>query len=626
MNVMTEEQNNTALAEGVNIIKGHVKHLSATPGVYRMLDESGDVLYVGKAKSLKSRVASYTNPNGVSYRIARMIAETRDMMFVHTHTEAEALLLESNLIKKLKPKYNILLRDDKSFPYVLITEDHDFPLLTKHRGAQKIKGSYFGPFANAGAVNRTIGFLQKAFMIRNCSDNVFAGRARPCLQYHIKRCTAPCVGYVSKEEYAEQIRHVKEFMSGESRAIQDEYAAKMQAASDALDYEQAAKYRDRIKAMAALQGRQDIHIQGLKDCDVVCLVRKEGRACIQVFFFRAGQNYGNKAYFPRHSDDDPDGDILASFLAQFYESRPVPPDILVNMMPSEHTLLEDAFNSRQDTMRKVSITTAQRGKKRRVIDFVLKNCEDALDRELLRVTSEKKIMDALVDLFELENVPSRIEVYDNSHVSGTNMVGAMVVAGPDGFQKNAYRKFNIRSADASDDYGMMREVIMRRFSRAIKEGHSKEKGIWPDLLLIDGGLGQLNAVHEVLEDLNIADDLVVVAIAKGVDRHAGRERFFMKGRDEFTLPPNDAVMHYLQRLRDEAHRYAIGVHRARRDKEMKGSALDHIPGVGGKRKKALLLYFGSVKNVETAALADLKKVEGISDSLAEIIYGYFHEN
>ena len=458
------------IKQGLSVIKQHAKLLPDSPGVYRMIDKHENTLYVGKAKSLIKRVKSYTSLNGLSFRIQRMIAETADMIFIQTETEAEALLLESNLIKKLKPRYNILLRDDKSFPYLLMTQDHDFPLLTKHRGAQKLKGHYFGPFANVSAVNRTLAFLQKVFMIRNCSDNVFANRKRPCLQYHIKRCTAPCVGYVSKDEYAEQIRHVLDFMQGKSQDVQKTLSKRMQAASENMDYEQAAKYRDRIKALSALQGKQDINIQGLGDLDVLCLVRKENKVCIQVFFFRTGQNYGNKAYFPRHSEDDSDDQIFASFLAQFYESKPVPPEIVVNMSLSEAALLEHAFNSKPNILRKTKIIVPARGKRKRLIDFVSKNADQALEHELLKRASEIKTLQKVSEHLELAEIPGRIEIYDNSHISGTDMVGAMVVAGLEGLQKNAYRKFNIKTAAAADDYGMMREVMERRFGRALREG------------------------------------------------------------------------------------------------------------------------------------------------------------
>lgn len=615
-----------SLQKGRDVIKSYAKDLPDTAGVYRMLDKNTEVLYVGKAKALKKRVISYSRTDGLSTRIQRMVAQTETMEFVHTHTEAEALLLESNLIKKLKPRYNILLRDDKSFPYILMTGDHDFPQVTKHRGAKSRKGQYYGPFASAGLVNRTIAALQRAFMLRNCTDSVFKSRTRPCLQYHIKRCTAPCVGYVSKEEYAEQLVEVKEFLSGKSKALQERLAGKMQKASEDMQYEQAALYRDRIRAMTSIQSRQDINIDGVQDADVIALFQKEGRTCIQAFFFRGGQNFGNRAYFPRHSEEDNDDAIMAVFLAQFYENKPVPPDIIVSHMPEDQTLLEEAFALKSE--RKVTILKPQRGGKRRAIEFALKNAQTALARHTLEKAQETQNLQGVAELFSMDEPPTRIEVYDNSHISGTNMVGAMIVAGEGGLQKNAYRKFNIKKATASDDYGMMREVMERRFKRALKEqedsSYKREGSGWPDLLLIDGGLGQYNAVREVLEEFGILDELTLVSIAKGEDRNAGRETFFTATRKDFTLPINDPVLHYLQRLRDEAHRFAIGAHRAKRQKAMISSPLDEIAGVGSARKKALLLHFGSAKAVAEAGVADLQNVEGISQSVAQKIYDHFH--
>ncbi|MCB9989501.1 MAG: excinuclease ABC subunit UvrC [Rhodospirillales bacterium] len=614
---MSEDSQENPLENGVTVIRRLVKILPDQPGVYRMLDEAGEVLYVGKAKSLKKRVVSYTRPDKLPGRLQRMITATRDMMFVTTHTEAEALLLEANLIKKLKPRYNVLLRDDKSFPYILITGDHDFPLLTKHRGAQKRKGDYFGPFANAGAVNRTIAILQKAFMLRNCSDSVFAARTRPCLQYQIKRCTAPCVNFCTKDEYAAQVRQARDFLSGESKAIQAEMAAAMQQASTAQDYEAAAGLRDRIKALAAVQGHQDINIPGMGDADVFGLFREGGRACVQVFFFRAGQNFGNRAYFPRASEEDTDGLLLSAFIAQFYANKPPPKEILVSCPPEDETLLAEALA--------VSITQPRRGAKKRLADFVVRNAREALERESLKLAGEQKNREAVAELFAMAKPPQRIEVYDNSHISGTNMVGAMVVAGPEGFRKSAYRKFNIRRAKESDDYGMMREVMERRFSRSLKDGSGPGSEDWPDLLLIDGGKGQLSVVMEVLEALGVAGDVTVVGIAKGPDRNAGREQFFMPGREPFQLPIDDPALHYLQRLRDEVHRFAIGAHRARRSKDIARSPLDDIPGIGAQRKKALLMHFGSAQAVTTAGIKDLQAVDGISKAVAEKIYGWFHQ-
>lgn len=619
---MDDEDGITALECGAQVIQGYVKRLPDTPGVYRMLSESGEALYVGKAKSLKKRVANYARPEALPIRLQRMIALTREMEFVHTHTEAEALLLESNLIKKLKPKYNVLLRDDKSFPYILMTGDHDFPQVVKHRGAKKREGKYYGPFASAGDVNRTIAILQRVFQLRNCSDSYFAQRSRPCLQYHIKRCTAPCVGKVSKAGYEEQIAEAQAFLDGKSDAIQRRMAGKMQEASAVQDYEAAAVYRDRIQALSSIQARQDINVAGLGNVDVMALVQKEGRSCVQVFFFRAGRNYGNRSYFPRHDRDEEISAVMAAFMAQFYENKPVPKEVLVNVMPQEQALLEEAFGSKVG--HKVRLVCPQRGDRKRVVDFVERNAREALARNLVEKAGEAKLLKGVADLFGMDEAPGRIEVYDNSHISGTNMVGGMIVAEPDGFNKAAYRKFNIKHADASDDFGMMREVMERRFKRALKENPDMDGADWPDLLLIDGGKGQLSAVTEVLEDYGVLDALSVVAISKGPDRNAGREQFHMNGRASFQLPVNDAVLHYLQRLRDEAHRYAIGTHRARRQKEITASPLDGVPGVGAKRKKALLAYFGSGKAVAGASVKDLQKVEGVSEALAQAIYDHFH--
>ncbi len=619
--IMQDDNPVGIIEAGIKTIRAYVKNLPETAGVYRMLGEKDEVLYVGKAKALKRRVNSYTLVDKLPVRLQRMVAQTIKMEFVHTHTEVEALLLESNLIKKLKPRYNILLRDDKSFPYILITK-HDFPQISKHRGVKTQKGEYFGPFASAGNVNRTITMLQRAFLLRNCTDSNFASRQRPCLQYHIKRCTAPCVGYASKEEYAEQIREVMEFFSGQSRALQERFSQKMQEASAEENFESAAEYRDRIRALSSLHSAQDINVEGLKDADVVALVQQSGRSCIQVFFFRAGQNYGNNSYFPRHAEDEPPEKILGVFMAQFYENKPVPKEIIASHAVEEKALLEEALGFK--TGHKIEINTPQRGMRRRLVEFALRNAEEALKRQMIAQTSQGKLLDGVAELFGLEGRPQRIEVYDNSHISGTNMVGGMIVAGPDGFIKNSYRKFNIKNAAASDDYAMMREVLERRFSRALKEGKSKGDEDWPDVLLIDGGLGQYNAVKDMLEECGVVDDVTLVAISKGPDRHAGREKFFIEGRFGFQLPINDPVLHYLQRLRDEAHRFAIGAHRTRRKNEQNVSALDTVPGIGAKRKKALLLYFGSAKAVEEAGLPDLQKIDGISAAVAQKIYDHFH--
>lgn len=623
---MSEEpKKQTPLERGAMIIRGYVKNLPTTPGVYRMISESGDILYIGKAKALKKRVVNYTQVEKLPMRLQRMVAQTVTMEFVNTHTEVEALLLESNLIKKLKPKFNILLRDDKSFPYILITSDHDYPQIKKHRGAKKSKGEYFGPFASAGAVNYTTEVLQRVFQLRNCSDSVFSNRDRPCLQFHIKRCTAPCVDRVSQQEYALQVEQARQFLMGQSRRVQEMFVEQMQAASDTEDFEKAAELRDRIKALTAIQSKQDINMEGIGDVDVIALSQSEGKTCVQAFFFRSGQNYGNRAYFPRHDSEEEVKDIMSVFLAQFYENKPIPAQILVNHIPTEKGLLEEAFALRRGRG-KVEISMPSRGKRKRIIDFVTRNAHDALKRHLIESASEIKHLENVAQLFGLEESPKRIEVYDNSHISGTNMVGAMVVAGAEGFQKNAYRKFNIREAGEGDDYAMMREVMKRRFTRAHKEGVTAENENWPDILLIDGGKGQFSAVKEILEEIGVYEDVTVVGISKHEGRNAGREQFFVDGRAPFQLPINDPTLHYLQRLRDEVHRFAIGAHRTRRKNDMTKSPLDQINGIGAKRKKALLRHFGSAKDVASAGIEDLLQVEGVSLAVAEKIYNFFNED
>ncbi len=620
---MAKETDITSLERGARFIRRQAKSLPDSPGVYRMLSGRGEALYVGKARSLKKRVTTYANTGKLPVRLQRMVALTEKMEFVHTHTEVEALLLESNLIKKLKPRFNVLLRDDKSFPYILMTGDHPFPQVVKHRGAKNRKGDYFGPFAGAGDVNRTIIALQKAFMLRNCTDNVFARRTRPCLQYHIKRCTAPCVGYVDEQKYAAQVGEAQDFLRGKSHEVQERLIREMENASKAQDYETAARYRDRIRALTAIQARQTINVRDMGDADVMAVTGKEGKSCIQVFFFRGGQNFGNRSYFPRHAPEEEPKDILSAFMAQFYENKPVPPAIIVNLIPRESGLLEEALSER--LKKRVTISCPQRGTKKELLAFVERNAGDALDRHLNEQLAEAKSLERLAELFGLDEPPRRIEVYDNSHVSGTNMVGAMIVAGPEGFCKNAYRKFNIKQAEAADDYGMMREVMTRRFGRALKEGTDREGEDWPDLLLIDGGPGQYSAVMEVLEEMGIADTLTMVAISKGPDRHAGREKLYTAERKGFQLPVGDPLLHYLQRLRDEAHRFAIGAHRTRRKGDIGKSPLDDIPGIGAKRKKALLHRYGSAKEVARAGVRDLAEIEGISEARAQEIYDYFHQ-
>lgn len=620
-----QDSTTPSLERGAETIRRFVRTLPNTPGVYRMLNARGDVLYVGKAKALKKRVVSYTMVAALPNRLKRMVAETVDMMFVTTDSEVEALLLEATLIKKLKPRYNILLRDGKSFPYILITGDHDYPQLVKHRGARKQKGQYFGPFPSAQAVNWTVQILQRAFMLRTCTDSVFAQRTRPCLQYHIKRCTAPCVQKVSQVEYAQQVEQARDFMTGKSRQIQDQFVQKMETASEAMDYELAAEYRDRIKALTSIQSRQNVSVSHIDDADIVAIAQREGVSCVQVFFFRGGHNYGNRAFFPKHDGDETPEDVLLAFLAQFYEDKPTPPTILVSHYCDEMLLVEQALSTREDGAR-VTIAKPERGARRRLVDFVEKNAVDALARHMQERAGDAVLLDGVSKLFAMNEVPARIEVYDNSHISGTDMVGAMVVAGAEGFVKNAYRKFNIRTAAKGDDFGMMREVMTRRFKGVATGELQPGDDTWPDLLLIDGGIGQVNAVMEVLTELGIATQLTVVGISKGPDRNAGREKFLLPGRPEFQLPPHDPVLHYLQRLRDEVHRFAIGAHRARRAKKISTSPLDSIPGIGAKRKKALLLHFGSAQDVAGAGVSELEKVEGISRAYAEKIYNFFHDN
>lgn len=613
-----------SLDRGAELIRSYAKNLPEKPGVYRMLGAKGEVLYVGKARALKKRVVTYSHVAKLPNRLKRMVSETISMEFITTNSEVEALLLESNLIKKLQPRFNILLRDDKSFPYIMITANHDFPQVQKFRGMKNKQGEFFGPFASAGAVNHTIDLLQRIFRLRNCTDSYFAARKRPCLQYHIKRCTAPCVGRISKEEYAHSVEQARDFLTGKSRALQEEFQKEMEQASEEMDYERAAEFRDKIRSLSSIQVHQDINIEGLKDVDVIALYQREGKTCVQAFFFRGGQNFGNRAYFPRHDQEVTPQTIMANFMAQFYESKPVAPEILANVLPAERSLIEEALAQREKSGRKITISEPQRGQRKRLVEFVERNAREALERHLLERKGERELLEGVAKLFGMEAAPERIEVYDNSHISGTNMVGGMVVAGAEGFRKSAYRKFNIKTAEAADDYGMMREVMTRRFGRAIKEDVDREGEDWPDLLLIDGGQGQFNVVKETLEELGVWDDVTVVAIAKGPDRNAGREQFFMEGRAPFQLPVNDAVLHYLQRLRDEVHRFAIGAHRKRRSMDITKNPLDEISGIGAARKRALLHHFGSAKAIKSAGIEDLMKVEGISRAQAEKIFAFFN--
>lgn len=616
---------------GVEVIRSYLKQMPTSPGVYRMLDRDGNVLYVGKAKNLKNRVSNYANSGGLSQRIARMVSLTASMELVTTQTEAEALLLEANLIKKLMPRYNILLRDDKSFPFILISGDHDYPRITKHRGAQKAKGDYFGPFATVGAMNEALSVLQKAFLLRPCTDFVFASRTRPCLQYQIKRCSAPCVGYVSKDEYATLIGQARAFLKGKSREMQDELLAQMHKASEAMDYEQAAALRDRVKALTRVQQEQRLQCPSLGDADVIGLYRGGDRTCVQVFFFRAGQNFGNKAYYPSHTQDATTEEILSAFIGQLYQTHMPPKQVLISHPVEQQPLLEDALALRAGY--KVQLHQPQRGDKLAVMQQVITNAEQALERHMLQNAGQQQLLEGVARLFALEAPPERIEVYDNSHIMGRHALGAMIVAGREGFIKSAYRKFNMEDggkrgeAEANptggDDYAMMREMLTRRFARLQKDDpdHLKQ-GNWPDLLLIDGGATHLTVVEEVFAELGL--DVPFVCIAKGVDRNAGREWLHMPGNQPFQLPPHDPVLHYLQRLRDEAHRFAIGSHRAKRSKAIRKSELDGITGVGALRKKALLHHFGSAKAVSSASLAELESVDGVNKKTAQTIYNYFH--
>jgi excinuclease ABC subunit C len=638
-------------AAGLAAIRAALKNMPSTPGVYRMLDRRGDALYVGKARNLKNRVQNYRHTAGLSNRLRRMVAETATMDIVVTETEAEALLLECNLIKRLMPRYNVLLRDDKSFPLIHIGADHEFPQIAKHRGARDKKGSYFGPFASAGAVNRTLVTLQKAFLLRSCSDSMFAVRTRPCLLYQIKRCSAPCVGRIGREDYAALIEEALAFLSGKSGGVLQRLAGEMQKAADRLDFEAAGLIRDRIRALSLVQGHQDIHVAGIVDADVIAAHQEGGQTCVEAFFFRGGQNWGNRAYFPSHDRQLSVEAVLTSFVGQFYDNRPKPPLVLLSHRLVEHDLVEEALSLRGG---RVSLTTPQRGDKKKLVDRILAAAREALGRRLAESASQRKLLEGTAAAFGLDGPPGRIEVYDNSHIQGSNAVGAMIVAGPDGLIKNAYRKFTIRGlapsprtaarqsgrsggwgesgerekgaaapAAGGDDYAMMREVLRRRFGRALKEDPERDRGQWPDLVLIDGGQGQLGVVRGVLDDLGISD-LAVVAIAKGPDRNAGRERFFLPERAPFSLDPRDPVLYFLQRLRDEAHRFAIGTHRARRTKALGHSPLDEIAGIGARRKRALLNHFGSARSVARAGPGELERVAGISKAVAKKVYDHFH--
>ena len=611
---------------GLDYLKSQVKLLPKQPGVYRMFDADGQALYVGKAKWLSGRVTSYTQPNRLTNRLLRMVAETRHLEITVTHSEVEALLLESNLIKKLKPRYNILLKDDKSFAYIIVTEDHPFPQLTKHRGTRRKAASYYGPFASASSVNKTLASLSRAFLLRNCSDSIFASRTRPCLQYQIKRCTAPCVDKVAKTDYEKQVKAAKQFLSGYSDSVQRDYATQMQNASDALEFETAAIWRNRIKALTAIQANQDINLKSLQEADIIAASISGGICCVQVFFVRNASNYGNTAFFPRTNNSKDIQSVLTAFIGQFYSDKIPASLILVNERPREVKLLESALSEQSGS--KIEISKPERGDRRKIMTMAVRNAEEALARKLADTSSQRRLLEELTNALELDEPPSRIEIYDNSHIQGAFPVGAMVVATPDGFAKSAYRKFNMRNegkyaVQDGDDFAMMRQMISRRFERALKEDPNRKTANWPDLLLIDGGKGQINAVYEVLVELGI-DDITAIGVSKGPDRNAGREQFHKRGAKSFTLQPDSPAMHYLQRLRDEAHRFAIGSHRSQRTKAQFKNPLDNVPGIGAKRKKALLNHFGSARSVTDAGIKDLQAVNGISAHIAQQIYDWFH--
>jgi excinuclease ABC subunit C len=620
---MSDSPTETPL-KGPARIEAYLKTLPDAPGVYRMMNDRGDVLYVGKAKSLKKRVASYAKGGGHNDRITRMISETAEMLFVTTASETEALLLESNLIKRLKPRYNVSYRDDKSFPNILLREDHPFPQLLKHRGAKSTKGVYFGPFASAGAVTRTLNTLQRAFLLRSCSDSVFESRTRPCLLFQIKRCAAPCTGRIDQAGYAELVRETEEFLNGKSRVVQDELVRQMNTASDQLDFEAAARFRDRIKAMSHVQLQQGINPTTFAEADVFAAFQQGGETCIQVFFFRAGQNWGNRPYFPRHPRELSTAEVLEAFVTQFYDERPAPKMLLLSKEIANCDLIAEALALRAE--HRVEINTPQRGEKREIVEMALNNAREQLGRRMAENSAQRELLEGVAETFGLESPPRRIEVYDNSHIQGTNALGGMIVAGPDGFEKGEYRKFNIKSQELTpgDDYGMMREVLTRRFARLVKEaGEDDAKTKWPDVALIDGGPGQLSVARAVLEDLGV-EDVLLVGISKGPDRDAGREHFYMTGREPFRLDPKSPVLYYLQRLRDEAHRFAIGSHRKKRSKAIGANPLDEIAGIGAARKRALLQHFGSAKGVSAASLADLESVGGVSHAMAKKVYDFFH--
>jgi excinuclease ABC subunit C len=643
------EANPGLVKRGTEVIKRFWTTLPNGPGVYRMLDGKGDVLYVGKAKSLKNRVGSYARGQAHSNRIARMIAETTSMEFVTTATETEALLLEANLIKQLRPRYNVLLRDDKSLPYILLTADHEAPQIVKHRGARKRKGDYFGPFASVWAVNRTINALQRAFLLRSCNDSYYENRTRPCLLYQIKRCSGPCTNEIAPEEYAKLVVEARAFLAGKSNAVKERITIEMQAAAEDLEFERAARYRDRLSALSAIQGVQGVNTQSVEEADVFALDEQAGQFCVEVFFFRSFQNWGNRAYFPKADKSMSPGEVLASFVAQFYDDKPAPRLVLLSHEIEDAELTAAALSTRAEA--RVEIHTPQRGERRQLIEYALRNAKEALGRRLADTASQQKLLVSIAQAFGLPKVPRRVEVYDNSHIMGTNAVGAMIVAGANGFMKQHYRTFNMKSEDLvpGNDYGMMREMLQRRFARLVKEapretaspgdgaeaipppdgapvGDKDDFPAWPDLLLIDGGKGQLEAARQALAEVGVSEsEVALVGIAKGRDRDAGRETFFKHGQPPFKLPPRDPALYFVQRLRDEAHRFAIGAHRAKRKREMTRNPLDEIAGIGPTRKRALLHHFGTVKAIQRAALEDLMRTPGVNAATARAVYDFFHE-
>ncbi|MEH6833379.1 MULTISPECIES: excinuclease ABC subunit UvrC [Falsihalocynthiibacter] len=605
-------------------VQGYLHTLDNSPGVYRMLDSEARVLYVGKARNLRKRVSNYANPNGHTGRILRMISETAEMMFLTTRTETEALLLEQNLIKQLKPKYNVLLRDDKSFANIFVSTEHDFPPVKKHRGRKGAKGNYYGPFASASSVNRTLNQLQKVFLLRDCTDATFEGRTRPCLQYQIKRCSAPCVGLVSKSDYAQLVSDAERFLQGKSTNVQATLAAEMASASEALEFERAAALRDRIKALTQVQQNQGINPRGVAEADIVALHMEGGQACVQVFFIRANQNWGNRDFYPRVGLDISPAEALQAFLGQFYDNKLPPKQVILSHDIEDKDLMTEALSQRAE--RRVEVLIPQRGEKYELVVNASRNARESLARKMSETAAQSKLLAGVAEAFDLPATPKRIEVYDNSHISGTNAVGGMIVSGPEGFIKSQYRKFNIKDTEITpgDDFGMMKEVLSRRFKRLLKEDPERTSGTWPDLLLIDGGAGQVSAVREIMTEYGVGD-IPMVGVAKGVDRDHGKEEFHRTGKRPMALRHNDPVLYFIQRMRDEVHRFAIGTHRAKRSKAFSATPLDDVPGVGAARKRALLAHFGSAKAVSRAGLSDLKAVEGISGAMAETLYDFFHE-